>query len=238
MMTIIISYKTSDGKCDEHANAEKCWKSSRNAWNQPAHIETCPWTGTLWSPTFAIQPLVQQCSAKISLLGFAATKSTIDFLPAVEGLVILRSLFKKAGTRFFFPPFCKIFPHDKFGWRSEGADKSSWNTAGLRMSSENSQRQSLLCRNPSSRIWAVVKKKIVVLHCTALPLQADFCRSWAFRGQPSHQPVSWVELAPQQVLAALHFDCSLHQMVALQAINFIQSLHAAFLWKVLLLNKA
>ena len=61
--------------------------------------ETCPSTDILWSPTFAIQPLVQQCSAKFCLLGFAATQSTIDFLPAME--VILRSLSTKPGASFF-----------------------------------------------------------------------------------------------------------------------------------------
>ena len=109
--------------------------------------------------------------------------------------------------------------------------RKSWNTAGLRMSRENSY---FIVRAFSAENQAVgfeqwLRKKCAA-NCwttfhSALPLllQADFCRSWAFRGQPPTSQLGRVG-PTTGTFAALHFDCSLQQMPVLQAKNSIYSI--------------
>ena len=161
--------------------------------------ETCTSTEILWSPTFAIQPLVQQYSAKFCLLGFAATQSTIDFLPAMEGQVILRSLFTKPGASFFSTlpeKFAKYF-HMK---NLVDHPKRLVRRAEILQVWECPKRIPNV-RTFSAEIQAVGVKP--ESSCTALHCTAHCCRPSSAGVQPSeasHQPVSWVELAPQQVL--------------------------------------
>ena len=217
-------------------------KLPNSAWNQPAHIWLLPVNQNFMQlqPNFCHSASAAPVLGRNLLAGICCNTIHYRFLTGGRRTSHPEKSVPKTWLLFSpCPRNLQIFSLWRI-WQTLVVGRTSWNTAGLRMPKRIPNVWAFSAEIQAAGFeqrWRrnVLQSKLlhcIPLHWPLLLLQGGFCRSWAFRGQPPSSQLGRVGTTTGT--SSIAFLLFIASDGSIASKNFIQSMHAAFIWKVFL----